>query len=85
MKGKTVRVSYDVPIEEHTFIKAYCVNSHISFAEVMRKAFHELYEQKKKENLHKQLAKGFQQSYEGKITRLTKEKLDHWEQMANES
>ncbi len=76
MKGQTVRVSFDVPIEEHTFVKADCVSSHISFAEFMRKVFHDLYQQKKKENLHKQLMKGFQNSYEGKGRVISQQELD---------
>jgi|GEM_PF-5528314 len=82
---ETVRVSFDVPIEEHTFLKADCVNSHVSFAEVLRKTFHKLYEERKKESLGKRLMKGFQNSYEGKASPLTDEKLDRWEKMADES
>lgn len=80
---ETVRVSFDVPIEEHTFLKADCVNAHVSFAETMREHFHKLYEERKKQNFHNLLLQGFQNSYEGKGRVISQEELDKWDKMVD--
>ena len=37
---ETVRVSFDVPIDEHTFVKSACVEAHINFRDLMKDVFH---------------------------------------------
>lgn len=78
---ETVRVSFDVPIDEHTFIKSACVEAHINFRDLMKDVFHKTVEElkkKKKKKLHDMLTKGFQETKEGKTTPLTQEVLDNW-------
>ena len=77
----TVRVSFDVPIEEHTFLKTECTKSRIPFRNLMRKVFHKTVEELRKKQLHDMLNQGFQESYEGKTERLTKEQLKKWNEM----
>ena len=45
---ETVRVSFDVPIDEHTFIKSACVEAHINFRDLMKDVFHKTVEELKK-------------------------------------
>lgn len=47
MKDK-VRVSYDVPIEEHTFLKTMCAKNRIPFSSFLRDMFHKLVNDLKK-------------------------------------
>ena len=84
MKEK-VRVSFDVPIEEHTFIKTECAKSRIAFKELMRDVFHKTYEEMKKKEFQDELLRGFQDSYEGKGRVITQEELDKWDKMVDES
>ncbi len=83
MKDK-VRVSFDVPVEEHTFIKSKCVKSRIAFKELMQEIFHKTYTEMKKNELHHMILKGFEDSYAGKTTRLTQEDLEKWEKMLDD-
>lgn len=81
---ETVRVSFDVPIEEHTFLKTKCVEFRIPFRNLMRQVFHKTVEDFRKKQLHGMLNQGFQESYEGKTTRLTKAQLNKWNEMLND-
>ena len=80
---ETVRVSFDVPTEEHTLVKAACVEAHINFRDLMKDVFHKTAEELKKKRLHSMLRKGFQEVEEGKTTSLTQEDLDNWSEMVN--
>lgn len=79
----TVRVSFDVPIDEHTFVKSACVEAHINFRDLMQDVFHKTVEELKKKKLHDILTKGFQEAKEGKTAPLTQEDLDNWSQMVD--
>jgi hypothetical protein len=83
MKDK-VRVSFDVPIDEHTFLKSECAKNRIALRDLLRDVFHKTVEEFRKKQLNDMLLKGFEQSYEGKTKRLTSEDLDKWEKMLNE-
>jgi hypothetical protein len=83
-RKETVRVSFDVPIEEHTFLKTECTKSRIPFRNLMRQVFHKTVEELRKKQLHDMLNQGFQQSYEGKTTRLTKEQLNQWNELLSD-
>ena len=84
MKKKTVRVSFDVPIDEHTFLKSTCVEAHITFRNLMRKVFHKTVEQFKKEKLHDLLKEGIREAKDGKTSRLTKKDLAKWNKMIDD-
>lgn len=81
---ETVRVSFDVPIDEHTFLKAACVEAHISFRNLMKKVFHKTVEDLKKEKLHDVLMRGIQEAKEGKGRVISQEELDSWAQMVDD-
>lgn len=83
--SETVRVSFDVPIEEHTLVKAACVEAHINFRDLMRDIFHKTAEELKKKRLHNLLQQGFQEAKEGKTTPLTQKDLDNWSKMVNDA
>lgn len=80
---ETVRVSFDVPIDEHTFVKSACVEAHINFRDLMKDVFHKTVEELKKKKLHDMLTKGFQEANEGKTKPLTQEDLDNWSKMVD--
>ena len=80
---ETVRVSFDVPLEEHTFVKAACVEAHINFRDLMKDVFHRTAEELKKKRVHDMLTKGFQEAKQGKTTPLTREDLDNWSKMVD--
>lgn len=77
MKDK-IRVSFDVPAEEHIFLKSACVNSRITFKDLMQKVFHETVEAFKKEELKAVIVKGINESKEGKERYISQEELDTW-------
>lgn len=64
---QTIRVSFDVPIDEHTFVKSACVESHINFRDLMKDVFHNTVEELKKKRLNDMLAVGVKQAKEGKV------------------
>lgn len=80
---ETVRVSFDVPIDEHTFVKAACVEAHINFRDLMKDVFHRTAQDLKKKRLHDMLEQGFQEVKEGKTKRLTQDDLDNWSKMVD--
>ncbi len=80
----TVRVSFDVPVEEHTFLKSECAKNRIALRDLLKNVFHKTVEELKKKQLHEMLDQGFQNAYEGKTTRLTKEQLNKWNEMLSD-
>lgn len=79
-----VRVSFDVPIEEHTFLKAECAKNRIVFRDLMKEMFHKTVEEMRKKELRDILLQGFKDSYEGRTKTLTDEDLDRWEKLLND-
>jgi len=67
MKQHTVRLSFDVPEQEHLLLKVECAKSRIAIKDflhdMMLKGIHEL----QKEQLHNGLKISIQQSKEGKV------------------
>ena len=78
---ETVRVSFDVPIEEHTFLKSECAKNRIVLRDLLKDVFHQTVENFKKKQLHEMLNQGFKDSYEGKTTELTQQKIDEWNEI----
>ena len=83
--SETVRVSFDVSIEDHTIVKAACVEAHIHFRDLMKDVFHKTAEDVKKKRFHDMLKKGFQEAKEGKTTPLTQEDLDNWSKRVDDA
>lgn len=77
----TVRVSFDVPIDEHTFLKTECTKSRVPFRNLMREVFHKTVEEFRKKELHRKIKNGFKNAYEGKGKVITQKELDEWEKM----
>lgn len=73
----TVRVSFDVPIEEHTYLKTVCVEAHIHFRDLMREHFHKMVSEIKTKELHELLTKSIKDKR--KSTPATAEFLDDLE------
>lgn len=67
MRGNTVRLSFDVPEEEHVLLKTGCAQLRIAIKDflhaMMLKGLQEIEEKK----LHDRLKKSIRQSKEGKI------------------
>lgn len=63
----TVRVSYDVPIDEHILLKTECVKLRIPFNILMRQVFHQTAEELKKKQLHNRLDESLKQAKKGKL------------------
>ncbi len=81
---QTKRVSFDVPLEDHTFLRIECAKAHIPFRDLMKEVFHKTVKAIKKKKLHGVLEEGFQESYEGKTNRLTQKDLDKWNEMLSD-
>lgn len=85
MKEKDkIRVSFDVPIEEHTFLKIECAKAHIALRDLMKDVFHKTVQDLKKKQLNSMLLQGFEESYEGKTSSLTDEELTKLNDLLND-
>ncbi|MFA6527692.1 MAG: hypothetical protein WCT20_04675 [Candidatus Babeliales bacterium] len=67
MKESMVRLSFDIPIQEHIILKSECAQARVAMKdflqELVLKGIHELGEKQ----LRKRLKKSIQQSKEGKV------------------
>lgn len=67
MRGHVVRLSFDVPVEEHTILKMECADARISIKDFLQdwviKGIHELHHKQ----LHQRLKKSIKQAKEGKV------------------
>lgn len=79
MQKQTVRLSFDVPIEEHIFIKTECIKSRMA----MRDFLHIIVKEGMKAHLNSQfkqeIEEAFQDSYNGKGHPISFEELDRME------
>lgn len=70
MRENLVRLSFDIPVEEHTMLKTVCAQSRMAIKDFVHgmilKGLHELQEKQLKERLKKSI----QQSKEGKVSSL---------------
>jgi hypothetical protein len=80
----TVRVSFDVPADEHIFLKTACVEARIPFRNLMKQVFHKTVEKFKKEKLRKLLTQGIKEAKEGKGRIISQEELDTWAKMVDD-
>lgn len=81
---KSIRVSFDVPIDDHTFLKTECTKARIPLRNLMQEVFHKTVEDFRKKELKERLMRGFQESYKAKGSEITQEKLDRWEKMIDD-
>lgn len=80
---QTIRVSFDVPVDDHTFLKTECTKSRRSFGKLMQESFHRTVEEFKKKQLNDRLAQGMQEAKEGKGRIISQEELDSWAKMVD--
>lgn len=83
-ENKQKRISFDIPEEIHNFLKIECAKSRIALRDLMKEITLKTVEEIKKKDLNTMLRQGFQDSYEGKGTIVTQEKLNEWNSMIGE-
>ena len=76
MKKKTVRISFDVPTDEHILYKTECVKSMVPVKEFMHYLVILGMKEYKKAKPHAKLAHSIQQAKEGKLRKVSAKELD---------
>lgn len=79
MNKDTVRVSFDVPVEEHILYKTECVKSRIPIKDFMHNLVVIGMKEYKKAKLNEKLTKSIQQAKKGKVRTVSAKELDKWE------
>lgn len=79
MNKETVRISFDVPIEEHILYKTECVKSRIPIKDFMHNLVMMGMKEYRKERFNKKMLKSIQQAKEGKVRTISTEELNQWE------
>lgn len=86
MNKDTVRVSFDVPVDEHILYKTECVKSRIHIKDFLHNLVIMGMKEYQKAKLNSKLEKSIQQAKEGKVRTVSSEELDQWEKdLENES
>ncbi len=67
MRENMIRLSFDIPVEEHVSLKAACAFSRMSMKEFLQHLVHDGVKELEKKQLKKRLEKAIQQSKEGKV------------------
>ena len=75
MHKNTVRVSFDVPVEEHIFLKTACVKDRVALSDYLREQFHKDVAARKKKEFHEMLTNSIKESYTKPGVLVTKEYL----------
>lgn len=78
-KQKDVRVSFNMPADEHIMIKTECVKTRIPMKDYLHELVRIGWEQVKKAEFRDKMEKSLQQAKEGKVKKITSEDLDQWE------
>ncbi len=79
MNKQTVRVSFDVPIDEHILYKTECVKSRVPIKDFMHNLVIMGMKEYRKAKLNEKLSRSVQQAKEGKVRTVSSEELDQWE------
>lgn len=79
MNKDTVRVSFDVPVEEHILYKTECVKSRIPIKDFMHHLVVIGMKEYRKAKLNEKLSKSVQQAKKGKVRTVSAKELDQWE------
>lgn len=79
MDKETVRISFDVPVEEHILYKTECVKSRIPIKDFMHNLVMMGMKEYTKARLNEKLSKSIQQAKKGKVRTVSLEELDQWE------
>jgi hypothetical protein len=75
----SVRVSFDLPLEEHIFIKMECARNRIAIREFLHGLVAKGVEEYKKCQLNTKLRKSLKDSKSGKGRIISEAELDDWE------
>jgi len=67
MKESTVRLSFDIPVEEHIVLKSECAQARIAMKDFLHDLVLKGIEELREKQLQKRLKKSIQQSKEGKV------------------
>ena len=79
MNKETVRISFDVPIDEHILYKTECVKSRIPIKDFMHNLVMIGMKEYKKAKLKEKLSRSIEQAKKGKVRTVSSEELDQWE------
>jgi hypothetical protein len=67
MRENLVRISFDVPAEEHHLLKLECLQAHVSIKEFMQEVMRKGLQELKEKQLQERLKKSVKQAKEGKV------------------
>lgn len=79
MHKETVRVSFDVSVNEHILYKTECVKSRIPIKDFMHTLVVLGMKEYQKAKLQEKLSKSIQQAKTGKVRTVSVAELDQWE------
>ena len=71
-----VRLSFEVPVEEHIFIKMECARARISMKDFLHAVVHAGIQQLRDKHLTERLKKSIKQAKEGKVTTMSLSELE---------
>ena len=75
----TVRLSFDVPAEEHILYKTECVKSRVPIKDFLHNLVILGMHEYEKAKFNKRMEKSIKQAKRGKTRKITSEDLDKWE------
>lgn len=79
MRKETVRVSFDVPVNEHILYKTECVRSRVPIKDFMHNLVMIGMKEYRKKQFKEKMKRSIQQAKKGKVRTLSSEELDQWE------
>lgn len=86
MNKETVRLSFDVPVEEHIIYKTECVKSRIPIKDFLHTLVMIGMKEYKKSKFDERMKKSIEQAKKGKVRTVSSEELDQWEkELENDS
>jgi len=80
---ETVRLSFDVPVEEHIMYKTECVKSHIPIKDFLHNLVILGMKEYRKSQFKKEMKQSIQQAKKGKVRTISAEELNQWENELN--
>lgn len=79
MNKETVRISFDVPVEEHILYKTECVKCRVPIKDFMHNLVMIGMAEYQKAKLKEKISKSIQQAKQGKVRSVSLEELEQWE------
>ena len=71
-----IRISFEVPVEDHTFLKMECAKSRITMKDFLHELFIAEIKELKEKHLLGRLMSSIQQAKEGKVTTMSLSELE---------